>query len=311
MEIERLEECPVKNPNLLVKVTEMGNVIEVQYITRRNNKATIQMLPGGKQYVNLSTGEVNDCEMHDSRADQKKSLYRTFKTARGLINANVTDVSKVRWITLTYSENMTDTAQLYKDFEKFNKRFQDYCRKKDYGKPEYIVMMEPQGRGAWHAHLLYIWDTKAPYISNNDELERIWGHGWTKIKKLDNVDNVGAYLTAYLGDMEIEDCLSRNMDISGMQGKKCEVQEDDGSKNTKYYIKGARLCYYPANFNMVRCSRGVKRPTEEMISQFEAEKKVLGSTKTYEKTVKLVDSENDFESIINTVQYNKIRKNSQ
>ena len=107
-------------------------------------------------------------------------------------------MNNVRWITLTYAENMTDTDRLYFDFKDFNKRFQYYCKINGYSKPEYIVMMEPQGRGAWHCHLLYIWDCKAPYVANKT-LRDLWGHGFVKIKKLDNCDNVGAYLTAYLG----------------------------------------------------------------------------------------------------------------
>lgn len=308
IEFEKLEECPKKIPNLPVKVTEMGNVIEIQYMSRRNGKQTIQMLPGGEQYVICATGEVKDVEHHQTRANNKKGLYKTFANARAVINANVTDVSHVRWITLTYAENMTDPKRLYKDFEKFNKKFQYYCKKKEYGKAEYIVMMEPQERGAWHAHLLYIWDKKAPFIPNN-ELAEIWGHGFTKTKKLDNVDNVGAYLTAYLGDMALDECDAKK--YVGMDLKIAEIENDDGKKEKKFFIKGARLRLYPANFNMLRCSRGIKRPTIEMMSQYEANKKVSGATKTFEKTVKLKDPESDFETVINTVQYNRVRKSSQ
>ena len=108
MIIEKLAECPPKNGSLL-KVTEMGNIVELQYMSRRNSKQTIQMLPGMENYVELSTGEVKPVKKNDTRASQEKSLARTFATVRGLINTNVTDVSKVRWITLTYAENMTDT----------------------------------------------------------------------------------------------------------------------------------------------------------------------------------------------------------
>ena len=275
----------------------MGNVIEVQYMSNKNNKQTIQMLPGMKQYIELSTGEIKDVTKHDTRDTLKKNLQRTFKTVRGVINANVTDVDKVRWITLTYKENMQDTVRLYKDFEKFNKRFQYFCKKNGYGKAEYIVMMEPQGRGAWHCHLLYIFDLfKAPYIANKT-LSDLWGHGFVHISKLDNVDNVGAYLTAYLGDMDIESC--SNSEIMGSQLKEVEIVED-GRKKKKYYVKGARLKYYPAKFNMFRCSRGVKRPKESYMTQENAEKKVSGATLTFEKTVKLEDVEKDFETIINT-----------
>lgn len=287
----------------------MGNVIEVQYMSRRNTKQTIQMLPGGEEFVICATGEVKEVKHHETRKDNKKGLYRTFAKARGIINANVTDVEKVRWCTLTYAENMTDTKQLYSDFQKFNQRFQYYCKVKGYSKPEYIVMMEPQGRGAWHAHLLYIWqDMKAPFIPNEDFRE-LWGHGFVRIKKLDNVDNVGAYLTAYLGDMEITD-----LDVSQAVGKNCkivETEDDNGNKVKKAIVKGARLDLYPSNFNMIRTSRGVKRPTEEMMSQEEANKKVSAATKTFESAIKLVDSDNDFETVIIREQYNKIRGKNQ
>ena len=307
MIVQKLDKCPDKNGSK-VKVTEMGNVVEVQYMSHRNYKQTIQMLPGMKQYVEVSTGEIKDVTKHDSRASQQKSLLRTFKTVRGIINANITDVSKVRWITLTYAENMTDTVKLYEDFKNFNKRFQYFCKKNGYGKPEYIVMMEPQGRGAWHCHLLYIFNlVKAPYISNKT-LSDLWGHGFVKISKLDNVDNVGAYLTAYLGDMDLESC--SHDEIVGKELKEVVIEEN-GLKKSKYYVKGARLKYYPAKFNMFRCSRGVKRPVGTYMTQEEAEKKVSAATLTFEKTIKLEDIENDFETIINTRYYNLIRKNNQ
>lgn len=302
IEFVKMSQIPPKNPNLPVKVTTMGNVIEVQYMSKRNQKQTIQMLPGGEQFVVCATGEVKDIEHHTTRKDNKKGLYKTFANCRGMINANVTDVSKVRWCTLTYADNMTDPKQLYQDFVLFNKRFQYYCKTKGYSKPEYIVMMEPQGRGAWHAHLLYIWqDMKAPYIANKDFRE-LWGHGFVKIKKLDNVDNVGAYLTAYLGDMELDE-MQGNID-----GKVKIVEVDEnGEKVKKAIVKGARLDLYPANFNMLRYSRGCKKPIEEMLYQDEAEKKVLGATKTFESAVQLTDTENDFNCVIIKEQYNKIR----
>lgn len=303
IEFKRLKEIPEKDPSIPVKFTEMGNILEVQYMTKRNHKQTVQMLKGGEQYVICGTGEIKDVQHHETRADNQKGLYKTFAKCRGMINANVVDVSKVRWCTLTYAKNMKDPEQLYTDFRDFNKRFQRYCKRNGYSKPEYIVMMEPQARGAWHAHLLYIWqDMKAPYIPNK-EFRDLWGHGFVKIKKLDNVDNVGAYLTAYLGDMEITEAEFRN----GDKVKQVEVEED-GKKVRKAIVKGARLRMYPANFNMLRYSRGCKKPTEEMISQEEAKRKVLGATKTFQSAIKMSDSDTSFEAILIKEQYNRLRK---
>lgn len=310
IEFKRLSQIPNKDPRIPVKFTEMGNISEIQYMSKRNTKQTIKMLAGGNQFVVCSSGEVKNVVHHDSRSDNKKGLYKTFALARGIINTNVTDVSKVRWCTLTYAENMTDVKRLYKDFKRFNQRFQYYCSQQGYSKPEYIVMMEPQGRGAWHAHLLYIWtDQQAPYISNKDFSE-LWGHGFVRIKKLDNVDNVGAYLTAYLGDMELSEVNPEEyMKVTrGVSGKYVEMIDENGQKVSKAILKGARLNLYPANFNMIRTSRGIKRPTELMISQEEARKKVLAATKTFESAIELTDSENGFNTVIIKEQYNKVRK---
>lgn len=310
LDIEKLHERPYLNPNIPLKVKYMGNVTELQYMTHRNTSQTIQMLPGlnenGKrQFVVLNSGEVKECKSYSTRADNYKGLKKTFQRCRDLINTNVTDVNNVRWITLTYSENMTDTKKLYIDFDKFNKRFQYYCVKKNFGKAEYIVMMEPQERGAWHCHLLYIWFNKAPYIPN-DELYRIWSHGFVKVKKLENVDNVGAYLTAYLGDME----LTEDSDLSNIPHvdiKTVDVETDDGVQ-TKRFIKGARLHMYPSNFNMIRYSRGIKKPTFEFLSQRQAEKKVSADTLTFETSYKISDFDKHYSNTINVRYYNSIRQ---
>ena len=88
------------------------------------------------------------------------------------------------------------------------------------------------------------------------------------------MDNVGAYLTAYLGDMDVNDAFKNNSDeIQRCLDGSATIKsvEIDGDK--KYYIKGARLSLYPANFNMYRCSRGIKRPVEYMDYLENAEKK--------------------------------------
>lgn len=310
MEYEKLNEIPYIDPMAETKVTYMGNIIETQYMSRRNKKQTVQMLPGMEQYVVCATGEVKDIETYSSRIDGQKNLLRTFALARGIINTNVTDVKKVRWGVLTYAENMTDTERLYKDFKKFNMRFQYYCDKKGFGRPEYICMMEPQGRGAWHIHYLFIWQHKAPYIPN-DELRALWGHGFVKVKKLDDVDNVGAYLTAYVGDMEVMECVSEGSrsiaQVNRMGLTPKEIKNDEGKKELKYFVKGGRLKLYPANFNMIRYSRGIKKPTTEYLCYEEAQKKVSAATKTFSSAIKLIDSDHDFETTIIKQNYNIIR----
>lgn len=306
IQITKLDEVPKKNKYIPVKVSEMGNIIEIQYMSKRNSKQTIQMQKGGEEFVILATGEIKAVTHGTTRKDNKKGLYKTFANIRAIINANVTDVSKVRWCTLTYKENITDTKKLYQDFSNFNKRFCYFCIKNGFDKAEYIAVFEPQKRGAWHCHLLYIWDKQAPFIPNNT-LAELWGHGFVQIRKLNNVDNVGAYLTAYLTDLDLSECTISDINEKSII-KECEISTTDGKKIKKAVIKGSRLGLYPAGFQIMRHSKGIKKPIQTMMSQIKAENKVKNTVKTFERAYKLIDEETGFELIIIKEQYNKARK---
>lgn len=159
------------------------------------------------EYINLSTGELLPFSASADRSENKDSLRKTFKKVRDLINANCTAPERLHWITLTYAENMTDSKRLYTDFKNFMKRLKYYA-KNTLGRsaPEYIAVAEPQSRGAWHMHLILIWDSKCPYIANNSVFAPMWSHGFTKIKSVPkNCDNLGAYLSAYLGDIPLSE----------------------------------------------------------------------------------------------------------
>ena len=91
-----------------------------------------------EQYLNLITGELCDFQKSDTRADNTDSLRKSFKQLRDIVNCNTTDNSCIHWVTLTYAENMTDTKQLYSDFDRFWKRFRRYCTKQGWNIPQYI-----------------------------------------------------------------------------------------------------------------------------------------------------------------------------
>ena len=238
-------------------------------------------------------------------------VSQSLKRLRDYINTNVVDVTKCKWITLTYAENMTNTRLLYKDFKNFMAKMRYYFS--EY-KIEYIVAMEPQGRGSWHAHLILIFDRTAPFIPNST-IERIWEHGFTVTHKLDNIDNVGAYLTAYLGDMEYNEKnlnLLREQTTTHTRFEIKEVAEiDDIKLNTpKKFIKGGRLYLYPPKFNLYRCSRGIKAPDIIKLPYSEAIKKVGCASPTFTSAIKLIDniSLKPFDKTIAYEFYNTSRK---
>ena len=298
----------------MVRVKSTGHITELMWVEKRNTKMYIRKV-SADEYIDIreepdpETGELilHKFNRSNNRAENKAGVAKSLALGRDLLNTNITDVDRCRWVTLTYAENMTDPKKLYEDFKNFNKRLRYYLGEKY----EYIVAMEPQGRGAWHAHVVMIFSHKAPFIPNH-ELAQIWGHGFVTIKKLENVDNVGAYLTAYLGDLDLSDVENGNAEVPKgyHEVKVVEVEDDNGGTLEKRYIKGGRLHLYPPKFNIFRYSRGIKKPTTELMRADKAEKKVSADTLTFEKTLKISNGE-AFESLLNYRYYNAKREKSQ
>lgn len=287
-------------------VTQAGNIFKVATISNVNTKQTILRLPDGENYIVVSTGEIKEIQHTENRAQNINSLRRSFDRLRMLVNANTSRPERCRFVTLTYRENMTDPDRLYTDFDKFIKRFRYFCDKQKYGKPEFIAVPEPQARGSWHLHIILIFFElkRAPFIPN-DTLARLWGHGFVHVRALDNIDNPGAYLTAYLGDIELPE---GDAEYRQLAETAFEVVERQVEGKSKKFIKGGRLCLYPTTMNLYRCSCGVKRPTVRKTTYAQAMKLTEGMTKTYEKTTKISKPECDYENTIYTQYFSRARK---
>lgn len=277
---------------LHTKVSLQGNIIEVTQMTAKNTEAQIIKL-NKHEYLNISTGEIGEFNHSENRTESKQQLYKTFRTIRGLVNTNCCDPSRLKWVTLTYrqeqGEPMTDEKRLYDDFKKFMKRY-----RYKYGDCEYISVVEPQASGAWHIHLLAIYPQKVPY-QPNEVIRELWGQGFVTVKDVKNVDNIGAYLSAYLGDVEVE---------PGTAGA-IEKELKNGEK--KSFIKGGRLKYYPPGMNIYRCSRGIKRPEEIWVNPEEAKSLLGDATQTFETECEW-ETEEGFKQKIFKSYFNKIRK---
>ena len=279
-----------------------GNILEVKYM-RSVPGSPIRKLDQDHG-VDLRTGEVIEYKHNANRASDKASVAQSLRKLRDIINANLENPDTALWVTLTYAENMRDTKRLYEDYRRFWQRFRYYLHKQNYPGAEYITAAEPQARGAWHLHGLFLFPCKAPFIPNTD-IAKLWGHGFTKTKSLKGIDNPGLYLTAYLGDMELTEAISSGK----THGRITEVDstDDQGNRKKKAVIKGARLYLYPPGFNLYRCSRGVKRPQVYQTTEAEAMEIVGAAPVTYEKTISITDGSGEVRNIINYRQYNKAR----
>ena len=298
---EKLDNISIGREDLVTLKT-MGNIYEICYLQKKNNRITTQLL-NKDYYVNLETGAVSECKHIVNRADNKFQVGQSLKRLRDYINTNVVEPKNCKWVTLTYSKNMQDTKKLYNDFKNFIRRFKEL-----YGHIEYIVAMEPQARGAWHMHLIIIFDKQAPFIPNAT-IEQLWQQGFTKTTKLDNIDNIGAYLTAYLGDMELNQDNLQELEKNGFKMSNLDVKQVNEINNIKLkepksFIKGGRLYMYPPKFNLYRISRGIKKPTKEFYSYHVAKEKIGLINPTFSTGYSLTDSVNSFTNKVIYEYYN-------
>lgn len=87
-----------------------------------------------------------------------------------------------------------------------------------------------------------------------------------------------------------------------------EAENEQGHRQKKAVVKGARLHLYPSGFNLYRHSRGVKRPKVYAMTEGEAQEIIGTAPLTYEKTVAVKDGQGQTVNIINYRQYNWARK---
>jgi len=131
------------------------------------------------------------------------ALRRTKMNIMRLVNSNPDFIT---FLTLTFDENKAANKKDITEFEKCNYWFMTFIQRLKYNFPniKYLAVPEFQGDyyfrtgikkefgGAIHYHLLL--DQKI----DSKKMEKIWGHGFVKINKIQAINNVGLYVSKYL-----------------------------------------------------------------------------------------------------------------
>lgn len=296
-----------REANFYGKAIKYNDIItDFQYVGKVNNTCYIQKL-NEYEYIDKRTGEIKECNHIENRSQNLNSIRQSIKKIRDLINTNISPLNKNQWLflTLTYAENMRDAKKLYRDFDNFIRRF-----KKDYKDYDgYISIIEPQGRGAWHLHVLIKFIKNAPFIDN---LAELWKHGFVKIRQMNNCDNIGAYFSAYLGNIELTPESINELSENGVFNYEIEEKEveEDNKKVKKKFIKGGRLYMYPPKMNIIRYSKNMKKPIIEEMTFREYEKKVGLVAPTFSQFSNVFLNGQFSHSIVH-IQYNKQKAISQ
>lgn len=223
------------------------------------------------------TNLPNHERIQRDKANKKRSLQRTDQRLRRLINANIgkhgshTD----KFITLTFKNNITDHDTANKEFRNFIRRLNYHVFKKQSGLA-YIAVIERQDRGALHYHTIFF---NLPYIPQKKLLE-IWRNKKDKrglhVKRIDNINNVGAYVVKYI-----------QKDLRAL------MFENNDSLSTAY-AKGKKLYF---------SSRNLYTPLEKSMTKKELEVAIddLMANATYE--VFSASYENEYRGVVKYWQF--------
>jgi len=147
---------------------------------------------------------------------RKRTARRARNDIRRLALSNFSNKATTKFLTLTLRDNcpfdIRDPRDCNKEFKKFIQKLNYYVKKNfpDFQSIEYIAVIQFQdknNRGAVHYHLLI----NIPFIEHN-VITDIWRHGFIYVNKIDHVDNVGAYISAYL---------LKNFQDPRLKGEKC------------------------------------------------------------------------------------------
>lgn len=254
----------ILNKKTTIREYRAGNILEYVALEFKNNRSYIKKIDADT-YLDLTTGKIENFKKSLNKSESTDNVRESINNLRRLINANVPEANYCKWICLTYKENMTDTKRLQTDLDAYNKRFKRFCERKGFDIPKYIAVVEPQGRGAWHAHILYIWKGRAPFFIL-EEFNELWQFGSTDLTEPYNVDDIGAYFSAYLMNLP-EDELTEHELIRYSHLEKTTVNVKGKEKR---FVKGARLNLYPSGMKIYRCSRGLIQPiiTDLTIKQY-------------------------------------------
>lgn len=301
------KEVPAISLSDIVTVTKMGHITEVQFMQKMNRSATIKKL-SKDEYCDLATGEIKEFKHTEVRTDSYNSLRQTFKKLRYLINNNFRGEKNELFVTLTFAPDkngwrpmLGDNIYLAKCFKNFREKLE-----RKYGKDsvKFIRVLEPHADGHAHYHVLLRFDGYDSIYIPNAEFEKIWGYGYVKIHSLKNVDNIGAYVSAYLTDVEFNEETDTGTVITAMQeDRQLEIKMVDGEE--KKFIKGGRLHMYPSGKQIYNKSKDMSMP-ERATMTYKNAKKIVGSAEPHYAKKYEIESD-DFTNTVIFEQYNSER----
>lgn len=178
-----------------VKVVQAGEHTSVTWMARKPNAPKYKKT-SGDTYYNTETGEEKKVK-HVNKKKSKQAVARSMNKLKNIIHANCVDNSRLLYVSLTYNQCMTDAKRLSKDIEKFIKKLKYWYRNNHSDKEiETIIKIELQNRGAWHAHIIFIFPIQAPEITY-EFIQKLWGNGTCDVQAVYDINGLANYFCKF------------------------------------------------------------------------------------------------------------------
>ena len=242
------------------KVIKSGDVYEIYTYEKPIYKGFEGK--GGRHHQDNTSDEVKE-------QNRERVLARNQKDIRRIVNSNFNQWGELsKFLTLTFKDDIRDLKEANALFSDFVYRINYHIFGTKKSALKYLCVPEFTKKGRVHYHVAIF---NMPYVPHKRLME-LWGNGGLNIKKISQVDNVGAYICKYL------------------------------SKDMAEKLKGKK-CYFT--------SRGLKKPVE-ITDEKKVEKCLLHLSTSNKVKVKFeCEFENDYTGKIKYLQciedrYNKI-----
>ncbi len=231
------------------KIDVSGNVVQVRHYSvlqalHRRSCRAYDIHPDSMDGETAMSERMvsSQCETDDDGNVPATSMGRDAESARRarsiiarVVSSNFGNIRRgfvkgrsVKFLTLTYAENMQERARLYTDYIKMIDALEYRLEEK----VQYLAVPERQKRGAYHAHCILL----CSYIPLK-VMKEIWskdiGRGSFDLQKARGADNCGAYLAKYIS----KDVDTELPDGQGRRRGEHRYWKSNGLKDRTYTLK--------------------------------------------------------------------------
>lgn len=271
----------------IIKVFEGNGIVEVESMQKAPFSLNRFVRLSKTEYLDKGTGEIKKYNKKAKTRNQSPNeLRKSFKQLRRLINYNFCAGNNEKHITLTYGKLQNDYKQVNRDFSQWWRKI-----KKHFSSLEYICVTEYQASGSIHLHVLVKDIDNEDLPLDKTLLNETWKNGFSTVKDIKNVSNLGAYLTAHFINLSLNE----------------DIQNENANK---LILKGERIKYYKTNQRIFSTSRGIVRNKGHTVTLEEVEDITRGAKLVYaDSKIITKTNENGKEYIVNKTTYQQFNRN--